>query len=173
MSWWMNSSTTATFDGVLLQSAEQGAQAALLAPFQDAANMMTADERRVSAPAPERRVANRGGSGREGLHEVADGRRPHERDVHGQDEKGLGCLIQAPHAGCHRGEHAIRIADVHDAAGAAPVDQWDQLLCAVADHDMDAVDPGGLKQPDDPLQDRHPAEHHQGLEIAHALRKSG
>ncbi|MBS1238855.1 MAG: hypothetical protein H6R38_173 [Deltaproteobacteria bacterium] len=72
-----------------------------------------------------------------------------------------------------RGEHALREAAVHDAAGTPPVGQGGQLGRAVADHDMNSVDPGGLKQTDDPLQNRHPAEHHQGLEFAHALRGAG
>jgi hypothetical protein len=160
-------------DSVLFPLREQSTQAALRMPFQNVADMMTADERRMAAPSPERRMANRGRSGREGLHEVANGCRPHERDVHRQDEKCVGARIQARHAGRYRGEHPLFIVGVYDAAGAPSVDQGGHLRRAVADYDMDAVDPGGLKQPDDPLQNRHPAEHHQRLEIAHALRKSG
>ena len=51
--------------------------------------------------------------------------------------------------------HAVGVPGIHDRPGGQPLDDRDRLGGPVTEDHVDAADPGGLKQADDPFKDRH------------------
>ena len=161
---------TGTSTACALQPAQQGRQTSVSAETENGGNVSAADEGRVTAPIPEGRVANRCPTGRRCLQERVQGANPHERNVHRQAEKGFGRFVQTGHPRLDRRIHAIGIPGIHDRPGGQPLDDRDRFGGPVTEDHVDAADPGGLKEADDPFKDRLSAERHQRLEVAHAFR---